>query len=56
MVGKNREGIGSCICLVCGYLNVPSVGHPFGYNYSVEVGNDDEVGHVVKYVGYVGHI
>ncbi|RCV23520.1 hypothetical protein SETIT_5G012700v2 [Setaria italica] len=22
MVGKNREGMGSCICLVCGYLNV----------------------------------
>jgi hypothetical protein len=22
MVGKNREGIGSCICLVCGCLNV----------------------------------
>ncbi|CAD6226899.1 unnamed protein product [Miscanthus lutarioriparius] len=22
MVGKNREGMGSCICLVCGCLNV----------------------------------
>jgi len=22
MVGKNREGIGSCICLVCGCVNV----------------------------------
>jgi hypothetical protein len=22
MVGKNREGMGSCICLVCGCVNV----------------------------------
>jgi len=22
MVGNNREGMGSCICLVCGYMNV----------------------------------
>ena len=35
-------------CVWLSKYNIPSVGHPFGCNYSVEVGNDDEVGHVVK--------
>ena len=43
MVGKNREGIGSCICLVCECNNIPFVGHLLGCSCCVEVGNCDEV-------------
>ena len=34
-------------CVWLSECNIAGVGHPFGCNCSVEVGNDDE-GHVVK--------